>query len=106
MAEKTVVIKVDDLDHTSPATSRRRFAIGNRYYEIDLNDTHAAEFDATLAPWIKHARSVQNPAKIEITNLKIRLWAAHNNINLSPNGRIPRKIREAYHHAETDGSPQ
>ncbi|WP_336794306.1 Lsr2 family protein [Gordonia malaquae] len=96
MAEKTVVVQIDDIDRTTEAAERRHFAVGNKHYEIDLNAEHSAAFTAALAPWIKHARSVANPAKTEITNLRIRLWAMKNGHPISLTGRIPNKIIAAY----------
>ncbi len=44
MAQKVVQALVDDLDG-SPAVQMVRFGYAGRYYEIELNEAHAAELD-------------------------------------------------------------
>ena len=54
-----VVTTLDDLDQATRATTKRRFGVGRRTFEIDLGDENAARFDREMDFWIKHARKVE-----------------------------------------------
>lgn len=102
MAQKVHVLLIDDIDGSTASTTVN-FALDGARYEIDLNETHAAELRAALAPWIKAgrkvtSRSVGRPRTSEDV-AKIRAWAKSAGYSVSERGRIPANIRDAYNAA-------
>lgn len=95
--ERTTLEVVDDIDKTSPAETRRRFSVGGRDYQLDLTNEHAAEFDATLKPWIDSATYMPKPRQRGTPRAEeVRAWALDNGYTLSTHGRIPAHIHKAY----------
>lgn len=111
---KTVTEVFDDFDGT-PADQSVRFAFNGATYEIDLTRAHFEEFAEALQPWIKAGRrigsgaprslkkrrkrtqrEVEEAASISMANAKMRKWAGENGYSVSPKGRIPQKVVEAY----------
>lgn len=104
MAQKIVVYLIDDIDG-SDATETVSFGIDGNNYEIDLNDTHAAELRKGLEKWINHGRRVTGRQARSTSPrrpsggsdaAKIREWARENGYEVSSRGRVPTEIREAY----------
>ena len=101
---KTITEVFDDFDGT-PADQSVRFAFNGATYE----------FAEALQPWIKAGRrigagaprslkkrrkrtqrEVEEAASISMANAKMRKWAGENGYSVSPKGRIPQKVVEAY----------
>lgn len=106
MAHKTVL--VDDFDG-GDADRTVSFSVDGLDYEIDLNTKHAKEFAKAIKPYIDHGRTVpkRRPARRAATtraarrrnteeNNAIRAWAVENGHEVSPYGRIPEAVVQAY----------
>ncbi|WP_315769500.1 histone-like nucleoid-structuring protein Lsr2 [Rhodococcoides kroppenstedtii] len=115
MAKKVVIELVDDIDRTPLGDDGEHivFAVDGVDYEIDLGPNNAAEFRRTLAPYLEHATRVSSPARstarrrttTESTGRRrrspesaraLRDWAAGAGYTLSPRGRIPAEVQQAY----------
>jgi hypothetical protein len=114
VAQKVNIVLVDDIDE-SEATETVTFGLDGTSYEIDLNDTHAAELREALAPYLGHARKVPTSSGRRTTRRSssggagasagggsgasaadVRAWARENGHTVPERGRIPAEIREAY----------
>lgn len=101
MARKTIIQILDDFDGTENA-STVSFGFEGKNYEIDLSDANKAKLAEALEPFIKVARtaggrSASAAAKGGRKDLAaIREWANANGHAVSPKGRIPAAIVEAY----------
>lgn len=100
MARKVTVEKIDDLDG-SPATQTVRFGLEGVEYELDLNDTNAAELTHWLENYISHARRL--PGRKPRTQQSspsnasaVRQWAYQNGIPVNARGRIPHQLAADY----------
>lgn len=62
MAQRTYIETVDDFDGETPAETVR-FSLDGRTYEVDLNETNAANFRETLAPYIEVGRRIAVPRR-------------------------------------------
>lgn len=105
MASRVEVFLVDDVDG-SAAVETVTFALDGVSYEIDLNDSHAAELRAAVQRWVGHARrsggrkhvgrakssSSLNPQQ----RADIRAWARAHGHTIGEKGRIAASIQEAY----------
>lgn len=105
MAKKTVVNLIDDLDG-SEASQTLQFAFEGRHYVIDLNDTHAEEMRAALAPYTRAGRAPgiapmrrRNNPTGTMDREAIRRWAKDNGLNVADRGRLPASVLEAYNNA-------
>lgn len=54
---------VDDIDGVNDAVKTVSFSYGGKNWEIDLSEEHVQQFDAELAPWVRHARRAGSPPK-------------------------------------------
>ena len=108
MAQRVNVVLVDDLDG-SDAVETVSFALDGVDYEIDLNESHAAQLRDTLALYVGHGRrtggrrrraagggspraaSASGPSASEI-----RAWARENGWDVPERGRVSAEVREAY----------
>lgn len=108
MAQKVNIILVDDIDG-SDATETVTFGLDGVTYEIDLNDTHAAQLRDALSPFVGHARKVTGGRRggrrtssssgssgSSSDTKAIREWARANGYEVSERGRISAEIRQAY----------
>jgi Lsr2 len=106
MATQTSVRLVDDLDG-SPADEVISISWGNAEYEIDLNETHAAQLREALAPYIAAARHVgrggrptapprRSPARGRDETADIRRWAREHGHEVSERGRISSTVLAAW----------
>ncbi|QNG17835.1 Lsr2 family protein [Rhodococcus triatomae] len=112
MATRQIIEFVDDIDETPIADGKGetiRFAVNGVEYEIDLNDKNAKEFHRKLDYYISHGTRVggkrktaarsggRSATKRDPSQTKaIREWAVANGYDISPRGRIPAEIEEAY----------
>jgi hypothetical protein len=60
----TVMTKVDDFDHQSPAAETIEFTFDGTTYEIDLNETNAHDFRTTMARYTDCARPAGSDAEV------------------------------------------
>ena len=106
MAQRTTVLLTDDLDG-SEAVETVSFAVDGRQFEIDLNAEHAADIREMLQLYVEAARQVGggrsgSPSRTPRTSAAttdgkaMRAWAKAKGYEVSPRGRIPREIVEAY----------
>jgi len=106
MAQKVNIILVDDLDG-SEATETVSFGLDGTSYEIDLNDTHAAELRDALSGYLGHARKVGSASRRGRRSSsaaasggpsakEIRDWARANGHDVPDRGRLSAEVREAY----------
>ncbi|NLT30722.1 MAG: Lsr2 family protein [Propionibacterium sp.] len=107
MVKRVHVSLEDDIDG-SAGDETITFAIDNTTYEIDLSAANAAKLRDALALYIGHARKVTGkgarkpaasaPAAASTgpSAAEIRAWAIEAGHELSPRGRVPKEIREAY----------
>ncbi|MFE5709086.1 Lsr2 family protein [Rhodococcus koreensis] len=109
MARKIVVEHIDDIDGTPIQNGNGEtiaFSVGGVDYEIDLKDENAKEFHSTLTYYIEHAtrvggRKCRSTPEVKSSRgrkqaKEIREWATTEGYELSPRGRIPAQIEEAY----------
>jgi len=106
MAQRTEVVWIDDVDG-SVAETTILFGLEGVSYSIDLSASNAAALRADFAKWIENARKVRRSGSgtrrgatsgsASVDDVPaIRAWAAANGVEVSPRGRIPAKVREAY----------
>lgn len=111
MAQRVNVILVDDLDG-SDAAETVSFGLDGVDYEIDLNESHAAELREALALYVGHGRRTggrrrrgqaasgtgpsTKPASGGPTAADIRAWARENGWEVSERGRVSADVRSAY----------
>lgn len=123
MAQKTMVMLVDDLDQ-SEANETIEFGLDGVTYEIDLSTRHAGDLRDALADYVAHARrhsgtrrnrrrgaaparaaaaaargNGTTPTAEREQNRAIREWARGQGMTVSERGRIPSEIAQAYHQA-------
>ena len=103
MVQKVNIVIVDDIDESEEATETVSFALDGTSYEIDLNDAHASDLRAALAPYKGSARKVpsgtaQGGKKLNrgASSADIRAWAIEKGYQIGDRGRIPADIQEAY----------
>lgn len=108
MAKKVTVTIIDDLDGESAAAETVAFGLDGASYTIDLSEKNATKLRDVLEPWISSATKVSgrrkasgSPAKIAAKVDKeqlgpIREWARSNGYEVSPRGRVPQHIIDAY----------
>lgn len=111
MGERVKVTLFDDIDPTKDATTQVHFEYGGTRYRIDLCDENVARFDAAMETWISHARKLGKNGKpapkaapklaAVTTSQEIRAWAAENGVEVAANGKIPKRVVEAYEAAHT-----
>ena len=107
MVTKTTTILVDDLTG-EPADTTVRFGLDSRDYELDLTEKNAAALRGALSRYVQAGRKVSGgrrgapaakPAFSGIDPAAVRAWAAGQGIDVSPRGRISRKVIEQYRDA-------
>lgn len=110
MGRKITVSILDDLDGTPidpeghiPVT----FALHGTTYTLDLSPTNGDAFYAALSPYVDAATKIGTragnfAAPATTPSAEIRKWANANGYTVSPRGRIPYAVIEAYtdHHKE------
>jgi Lsr2 len=109
MAQKTLVVLVDDLTDEPLAEGRGqtvRFSLDGVDYEIDLSKEHADELRGAFKRYVDAGRRVSQPARGRRSQSSsgtrrqdanaIRAWAKEQGHQVSERGRIPRNVVEAY----------
>ncbi|WP_309065314.1 histone-like nucleoid-structuring protein Lsr2 [Microbacterium sp.] len=113
MARRIVHQLVDDLDGSlleSGEGETVHFSLNGAAYEIDLNNEHAEELRAALAPYIKAGRRAttagggRTPSSARrgsrnSDTAAIREWAKSNGYKVSERGRVPADVVSAYREA-------
>jgi hypothetical protein len=112
MAKKVTVTIIDDVDGQSVAAETVSFGLDGVSYTIDLSDKNAKKLRDVLEPWVSSATKVGgrrksgvSPAKVAAKVDKeqlgpIREWARSNGYEVSPRGRVPQHIIDAYNSKE------
>ncbi|RRD45837.1 Lsr2 family protein [Tessaracoccus sp. OH4464_COT-324] len=103
MARKVEVTMIDDIDGTSPA-STVEFAYEGASYEIDLSEQNKAKLAEALAPFVAVARKTQTARRRvkkvqnvgQVDPALVRQWAPSAGFQVSPRGRVPREVIDAY----------
>lgn len=100
MAHRTITVALDDLDGSEGATTHT-VALDGSTYELELNEKNFAKLEKALAPFLDVARKQGRASRGRKptsgpTAADVREWAAANGHEVSPKGRIPAPIREAY----------
>lgn len=127
MAEKKTVVTtitiIDDLDGkelNEGDAVKVRFGWNGKSYQMDLSQTNAAKLEKFITPYVESAQQIgstrgrprsagtgQRPgtgsgrSKEELQ--AIRDWAGKNNHEVSPRGRIPAPVLEAFDAAHKPG---
>jgi len=99
-----VDVRLEDDLTGGPADETVEFGIDGRWYEIDLNARHAADFRRQLARFLEHARLAgpahRRPPARTLANRKrsrqIRVWAEEQGLDISERGRLPREVIQQY----------
>jgi hypothetical protein len=107
MAQRTVVVLVDDLDG-EPADTTVHFGLDSREYELDLSEANAQALREAFARYIPAARKTsggRRASAIAVEPVKafqgfdpaaVRAWAAGNGYTVSARGRIRAEVLEAF----------
>jgi hypothetical protein len=107
MVIRRIIELVDDLDG-GQAEETVRFAIDGLDYEIDLSGRNAKKLRTLLGPFVAGGRrtGTRRPnasrqptpegAKRADDSQQIREWARGRGLEVSPRGRIPAYLRQAY----------
>jgi nucleoid-associated protein Lsr2 len=105
MAQKTVVIRADDIDGTEgDDVVSVSFSFDGADWEIDLGPDNKDTFQKVMADWTAHARRVSSRASGAQFKRRrrdshagdIRAWAAEQGITVSTHGRIPADVLAQY----------
>jgi hypothetical protein len=103
MATQRITFLEDDIDG-SEAKETVTFAVDGVSYEIDLNDSHAAEIRAALRPYIDAGRKTSTGpgrARAKRPNARhsiahVRAWAKEQGLAVSDRGRIQTDVVRKY----------
>jgi hypothetical protein len=103
---ETLVHLIDDLDG-GEATQTVRFGFEGREYEVDLSEKNAAPLLKVLEKYKAVARRVTagakskpyHPVRVGPDPSAVRAWAVANGITVSPKGRVPASVVEAFEKA-------
>lgn len=106
MAKKMVILLEDDLDG-SEANETVNFAIDGVAYEIDLNDTNAAELRHVLDRYVSAARRSSAPSRgrgrprataqgSSPTSSEVREWAKAQGLSVNERGRVQASVMADY----------
>lgn len=106
MAQRVEVQFIDDLDGAEiPAgkVESVRFGLDGTTYEIDLSAKNAAALRKSLEAYVASARRLSGSRAVQVRrtevgsdNRTIKAWARANGYDISPRGRIPAEVREAF----------
>jgi hypothetical protein len=116
MVHRVQTWMIDDFDGESHATETVTFALDGVGYEIDLSSPNAGKLREVIRPWQQNGRRVGNqkrgatqrgktaPAapRIDPSQARaIREWAGANGYTVSPRGKIPAAVHEAFEAAHS-----
>lgn len=102
MAQRTVVLLVDDIDG-GEAAETITFALDGVSYEIDLNEENAAALRDDFAKWVGQARRAggrkqtarkAGAARSDLN--EVRAWGRANGFEVSDRGRVSSALQAAY----------
>lgn len=103
MAQKTVVINIDDLSgKESGEVGTHVFSLDGVTYEIDLVPENYDRLYEALAPFIDAGRKTgrgkgaRRAAAGGPSAEEIRAWARENGHEVNERGRVPKDVREAF----------
>ncbi|KAA0093573.1 Lsr2 family protein [Mycolicibacterium sp. P1-18] len=120
MAERIIRQLIDDLDQTEIVDGKGgsvEFGLRGTTYTLDLTAANIAKLERALAPFVEAAtrasgadpaRAASAPAKkkrssrrttkrpVTKSTAAVRAWAAENGHDVSPRGRIPAEVSQAY----------
>ena len=97
----TKVTLLDDIDGTEDAETVT-FTVNERSYEMELAPANLAKLEEALALFIEKARDTTpvprwtNARHATVDQSLVRTWAAENNVDVSPKGRVPGWIIDRY----------
>ena len=100
------IVLTDDLDG-SDADETVTFSLDGAWYELDLSSRNAAAMREAVRPYVSAARRVNRPSSRrsartekrpfdEVDPMAVRAWAASNQVQVSPRGRIPASVLEGF----------
>jgi hypothetical protein len=102
MTTRQVVTLIDDLTGKElPAGGGETvdFSLDGSRYVIDVDSKGAQRLRATLAPYVKAARTIGDKrlprtrrVHTAVDHVAVRAWAASNGIHVSNKGRIPGRV--------------
>lgn len=104
MAQRTIVILEDDIDH-SPADESVSFALDGVTYSIDLSAANAAKLREQLSYWVGHATRSGGRKAVRRSGggggkrqdlASVREWARANGHQVSDRGRISADVQAAF----------
>ena len=95
MAQRTQIVLTDDIDGTEADTTIK-FGLGGTDYEIDLNSTHAKDFQNAVSPFVGAARKVGGVGRRASRSTpstgpspsEVRQWAKEQGIEVKDRGRV------------------
>ncbi len=112
MAQRTVTVLIDDITGKELADGEGEtvsFALDGNQYELDVDHKAAERLRAAMAAYIKAGRRVSRTSRRTeprgsrsitrrdpLQTKAIRDWATSNGYDVSPRGRIPAGVVEAY----------
>lgn len=108
MATQTVTHITDDLDGSAEGVETVSFGLFGANYEVDLSKENQKALEDALEPFLNVARkaggasrrapraSSSGSASGGIDAKAVRSWAAANDVEVSPRGRINAKVIEQY----------
>lgn len=105
MAEKILVVKIDDMDGTEIADGEAHellFSVNGTEYRMDLSKKNMDKFTKAVSPFTEKAKKVRSRRGPKRTGTsmpteqiaQIREWAKNNGYDISDRGRIPIKVVE------------
>lgn len=124
MAQKTVVMLVDDLTgEVAENISTVEFALDGRTYQLDLTDENSTKLHDALSPYVNAARQIggrrrsgarpgraikasrRAPGYNRETLKSIREWAKKNGYQVRDRGRLPAEVLQAWETTQA-GTPK
>lgn len=109
MATQTVTHITDDIDGSTENVETVTFSLFGATYEVDLSKANQEALEEALEPFLNVARKAGGPSRRPsarsastpsagsgIDARAVRAWAAENDIEVSPRGRINSKVIDQY----------
>lgn len=114
MATRTITHVTDDIDGNARGVEIVTFEIFGATYEVGLSEDNQKALEEALEPFLNVTRKVSSPSRrpsrsssnpsngvgrSSVDAKAVRTWAAANNIEVSPRGRINAMVLKRYHAA-------
>lgn len=115
MVTRTITHVTDDLDGSTEDVETVTFGLFGATYEVDLSKGNQKALEDALEPFLNVARKAGGATRRTprpspgggngalggsgVDAKAVRTWAAANDIEVSPRGRINAKVLERYHAA-------